>query len=369
MTGMTDLSPFPIHLRRRVGLEPALCERLRGWVDERASKVDEGDIDLREALRFVADQDVLAMGATGGADAGLPAMAGVVSVLAGGCLSTAFVTWAHRSVIEYVSASDNDRLREELLPLLADAELVGATAMARAFQAALGLRDLDVRATRDGTSLVLDGHISWSSNLYPEGSLIVLPAATDHGRRCVVAVPTPTAGLELAPYPPLLALGSTASTSVQLDQVRVDERWVVSDRFDEFLSSVRPAFLLLQAAFCIGLAAESLRAVRGQLDGPAATFMAELTSLQDRYGRTVREVADQTQRVGGPDPPTDEEITRVRLDAARAAVDAVQLESKTAGGAGYLATSPTARRIREAAFLPIQSPTEAQLLWELSRSA
>jgi hypothetical protein len=36
------------------------------------------------------------------------------------------------------------------------------------------------------------------------------------------------------------------------------------------------------------------------------------------------------------------------------------------GGAGYLAGSDTARRVREAAFLPVQAPTVPQLRREVA---
>jgi alkylation response protein AidB-like acyl-CoA dehydrogenase len=58
----------------------------------------------------------------------------------------------------------------------------------------------------------------------------------------------------------------------------------------------------------------------------------------------------------------------LRLEVGRLGVDATRHEVTVRGGAGYLAGGATARRFREAAFLPIQSPTEAQLRWELSRS-
>jgi alkylation response protein AidB-like acyl-CoA dehydrogenase len=64
------------------------------------------------------------------------------------------------------------------------------------------------------------------------------------------------------------------------------------------------------------------------------------------------------------DAPTSD-IVRTRLHAAQTAGAAVALEVRLAGGTGFLATSPTARRHREAAFLPIQTPTESQLLLEL----
>jgi alkylation response protein AidB-like acyl-CoA dehydrogenase len=58
-----------------------------------------------------------------------------------------------------------------------------------------------------------------------------------------------------------------------------------------------------------------------------------------------------------------------RLEVARMAQLAVDVELRVAGGGGYRASSSTARRLREAAFLPIQSPTEGHLLFELERAA
>ena len=63
------------------------------------------------------------------------------------------------------------------------------------------------------------------------------------------------------------------------------------------------------------------------------------------------------------------EIVGARLENAQLATAAVALEAKVAGGRGYVRTCATARRLREAAFLPVQAPTEGQLRWELSRSA
>jgi hypothetical protein len=62
-------------------------------------------------------------------------------------------------------------------------------------------------------------------------------------------------------------------------------------------------------------------------------------------------------------------LLELRLELGRLAVAAVALESKLAGGRGYMLHSGTARRLRESAFLPVQAPTEVQLQWLLTRSA
>ena len=55
------------------------------------------------------------------------------------------------------------------------------------------------------------------------------------------------------------------------------------------------------------------------------------------------------------------------LQAATFAIDASRLEVTLTGGAGYALGSPANRRCRETTFLPIQSPSEGQLRWELTR--
>ena len=60
-------------------------------------------------------------------------------------------------------------------------------------------------------------------------------------------------------------------------------------------------------------------------------------------------------------------LLQIRLDFALLAQSAVNLEHKLHGGRAYAASSPVARRLREAAFLPIQAPTEVQLRWILSK--
>ena len=111
-------------------------------------------------------------------------------------------------------------------------------------------------------------------------------------------------------------------------------------------------------------------------------FAGDLKLLEDERDRIEEAIVDELGRTGsglhseaspaatgaGAAPGELASVVAIRLDAARLAGAATRLESKVMGGAGYASGSATARRLREAAFLPIQSPTEGQLQWELSRS-
>lgn len=57
-----------------------------------------------------------------------------------------------------------------------------------------------------------------------------------------------------------------------------------------------------------------------------------------------------------------------RLAVAEIATAATALEVRVSGGAGYTQSFPASRRFCEAAFIPVQSPSETQLKWELGRA-
>ncbi len=88
---------------------------------------------------------------------------------------------------------------------------------------------------------------------------------------------------------------------------------------------------------------------------PLGPDLAEVTARSGEVsGRLTALAADPAEG----DRPT---FARLRLDALELAADAVRLEGAVRLGSGFQADSPTSRRVREAAFLPVQAPTVAQL--------
>jgi alkylation response protein AidB-like acyl-CoA dehydrogenase len=163
----------------------------------------------------------------------------------------------------------------------------------------------------------------------------------------------------------LLALDATASGGIRLDHVHVPADAVYEEPLAAFVARVRRPFLALQTAFCLGLARAALATVDAGLVGLGREFAddaASLAATRDDVERRLLESADRN------DVPMAA-FVRLRLDAAILAREAVRVEAAVIGGRGYVGSSPTGRRLREAAFLPVQSPTEGQLRWELRQSA
>jgi alkylation response protein AidB-like acyl-CoA dehydrogenase len=331
-----------------------------------AAAVDAGERSTREALRYLGDRGLVDLGVAGGGPGTLVDMVDVIATVARSCMSSAFAAWAHRMTLEYLAMADGGFAAEGVVEGLSTGEVAGSTAMASAFQDLAGLAPLPVSFTRHRGELRLDGAIRWASNLYDGGFWVVLAARGGNGDRVVVALPSSTAGLVVDPHPDLLALGATASSSLRLDAVSVPAELVVTHDVVPFLAAVRRPFLCLQAAFCVGLAQASLAAVQAR---PGAGF-GQFDAARDELAARERDVCARLYALAAAAGPVGADqvagLLTVRLDAARLAGAAVDLEVKVTGGGAYLARSATARRLREAAFLPIQSPTEAHLLWELA---
>jgi alkylation response protein AidB-like acyl-CoA dehydrogenase len=289
-------------------------------------------------------------------------------------MSVAFPLWCHRMVIEYLTCASLDRpALAQAIGLVRAGDIVGSTALAPAIAHVVAGAPLPVTWREEhGGEIVLDGRLRWASNLYPPGCLLVTAAVhAGGGRPILVAIPGDAAGVQVDPYPEILALGATGSSSVRLDGVRISDGWVLTTELRPFIQAIRAPFLLLQSSFALGLARRALDEVAATLRATAnpygAAFAGDASEAEATFARVADFVLDGLATRGAEVPVRD--VVRARLDAARLATDAVALEAKVVGGRSYLAMSGTARRLREAAFLPVQAPTEGQLRWELSLSA
>lgn len=352
---------------------PSVADRtvLLERIAERAGAVDRGEADLRDTLGLLAREGLLELAAGPARRDEVPAVVALVEAVAGECLSSAFTLWAHRMVVDYLAhaeAMGSDPERAAALGSLVRAETIGSTGMAPALRDLAGLGPVPLEARRDGESLRVSGPVAWASNLYP-GALVVAPVRLpehDGRARGIVAFRTDQAGVTVHAPPRLLALNATASSSMALEDVAIAPPWVLTEDMAGFVAAVRPRFLLVQSAFCLGLARRSLGEARERATGLAAMFADQLGALGVTVDDAERRLHDHAARCDEVAVP---ELLALRLDAAVAAGEATRLESCVRGGGAYVADSAPSRRLREAAFLPVQAPTEGQLRWQLSRSA
>lgn len=333
-----------------------------------ADDVDAGRRGAASHVKALAAAGVVDLGiddVLAGRPGGVTAQAEAIASLAEECLATAFGLWAHRMVGEYVARGHRTPASDALLDALRRGDRVGSTALAAGLKWLAGLGDLGVTATPVDGGWRLDGFVAWASNLVP-GAAIVLSARTPTGT-LVGWVDADAAGLTVRHLTGLLALDGTASGTLRLDGVVLPDDHVLADDLATFARGVKPVFLVLQSSFCVGLIRRSLAEAETALDrGENAVFAVEAAGLRREADDLVRR-----WRRAAADPAGTgvREVLQLRLDASHLAGRATRLEATLAGGRGYVTTSGASRRFREAAFLPVQSPSEGHLRWELSSLA
>jgi alkylation response protein AidB-like acyl-CoA dehydrogenase len=356
-------------IERRL-VDPALASELEDGLRAARPRPDAPVADLHGLLRWLhepAGPLERATGPGGGAEATARAIATLATV----DMTVAFSVWAHTMVLVYLREADSPSSFAAWTKHLEGAHLAGATALAAAMTCHVSGAPLPIKAVSVDGHLEVSGRIAWASNLYRPHFVLVTAAEVEGLGPRVVAMRGKDSAIEIAPFPNLVDLQATASSSIQLNAARVHPDDIVAADFSAFIHRVRPRFLLFQASFCWGLAARALREAAAYIGpGVSEVFTPDHHELSTELDRIEGAIVDGV----GSGPPERRarpirELVQLRLDAARLAGAATRLEANLAGGRGYVVHSATARRLREAAFLPIQSPTEGQLRWELSRSS
>ncbi|MEE6167530.1 MULTISPECIES: acyl-CoA dehydrogenase family protein [unclassified Mycolicibacterium] len=341
-----------------VGVQAPL-RRICETVSRRASALDERRTDVREDLATTGAAGLFGLGFEAGS---LPDMVAVIDEIAAHSLAVGFSVWAHRMTLEYLRRAP-ESLRDSAFSELLNGNRPGVTAMAAGLRYVAGLDDLPVKAERTADGLRLNGPIRWASNVFDD-ALMVLPARGADGETYVVAADVAQPGVTVDPEPDLMALGATGSTSLRLENVDVAHDRILSADLAGFVAAVRPPFLLLQSAFCVGVTRAAVAGGEKAAGGLAGEFTDQMTSVSGR-SRVLRD--DLYALAANPLAAPIADLIRMRLLAAQLALEATRLECTLTGGAAYALGSPANRRFREAAFLPVQSPSEGQLRWELKQ--
>lgn len=332
------------------------------------AETDQKVTNLRGFLSGVAASGVLDSGLSNSATP-IERSADVIFELANQCLSSAFVTWSHRMTLEYVDRFGSGFLRQHLLPELLSGERIGSTALATALADRSGKELLPITFRQVGSEYVIDGVIPWASNLYPDTLVVFAAREPETGERVLFAARLSCEGISVKPAEGLLALNATSSGTIRFSNLRLSEDYVLTRDVNSFFSRMRPRFLLLQSAFCLGLSQASLdSALAAESNKPFADDLAQLGSELAETKHTWRELLgiqnDYSKLPAQQDPLP---YLKVRLRAALLAQSITRIELASVGGRGYFVAHPTSRRIRESLFLSIQAPTEGSLRWEISQ--
>lgn len=336
-----------------------LDQEILELIADRAKAVDKNEISARYGLELLGKKDLIVRGS-------LLETARQIREIARYDLSVAFSLWAHTMVGTYLATSGSN-YATALLPAIKSGQRPGVTGMAAAFKEAAGAGEIDLVAEEVAGGFTINGKLNWASNL-AEDAVIVTAAKTAAGQRLLVVFDGDTQGITLGKPFGLLGLNATSSSWVSIEDVHVPDAQVLSQDFEGFIAQVRPTFVILQTSECLGVAEASIFAASSRLQGLNEVLADDVAAVRGRIESLIDVQESYASRLDSGEQVTKVELLELRLAAAEVATAAAGIEVRVAGGAGYASSSPASRRFREAAFIPVQSPSETQLKWELQRA-
>lgn len=354
---------------------------LASWLDAHAETLDTDATLSGEVVPQLATAGLLRVGVPvelGGTGGTIGDAIDSVADVAAHSFAAAFVLWGQRTFIEYLLQSPNQALRDRLLPALLCGELAGATGLSNAMKYLSAIEPLQIRATDvttvsssgvgggDTSSWRVNGGLPWITNLRKQG--FVAAAAVDHeagGPPSIFAIAHDAPGVHRSDDLDLIGLRGTNTAALQMTDTPLREDDRITDNAPAWLVRVRPAFLGLQCGMSLGLARRSLDATNE--GGPAARSAVadDVAALTDQLASLTTRLKSGVLRGEFVDTPAS--LFKLRISLAELVHDAATLEVQTGGGRGYLrGLSGVARRQREAAFVPIVTPSLVQLKNQLA---
>lgn len=352
-----------------------LTPTLIDWLKANADEIDQSNALADELFAQVAASGIFKYGvptAFGGDGEPIQKAVDAITELATYSLTAAFISWGHRTFIEHILASDNPAPRENWLADLLSGKLSAGTGLSNAVKFLSGVEELNVTIREENGKRYLNGRLPWVTNLSKNGFVNTFVAGFEQSEKSplVLAVPSTVAGVSRSDELALVALQGSNTVAVNFDNVELQDDWILSDNASQFLAQTRPEFLGLQCGLPFGLAQRSLAEVEKSL-----TFGSNRLVLQPEWEAQVNALnrLKQQLQAGLANKSTfidnPKSLFQIRIDIVDVVAQSVLLELQAGGGRGYLknAGSDFIRRWREAAFLPVVTPSAVQLRLVLAK--
>jgi hypothetical protein len=171
-------------------------------------------------------------------------------------------------------------------------------------------------------------------------------------------------GLDLVQSVHFTALEGTRTFAMRLRDVFVSEAQVLADPVEGFIPRIRAGFVLLQLGMALGLVQGCIDNIersgrsRREINRYLPDQVPDLTEALDALRTETLQLARTPWEA---DPSYMHRVWRARLTGAELSLRAAQGAMLHAGASGYTVDAPAQRRLREAYFIAIVTPSVKHL--------
>jgi alkylation response protein AidB-like acyl-CoA dehydrogenase len=301
---------------------------------------------------------------------GLVAAIDAMAEVGATCISTAFCMWCQDALVWYLANTPNAAARERYLGDVASGRQLGGTGLSNPMKALAGIEPVALKGVRVDGGYRISGRLPFVSNIENDHLFAGIFRIEGSDERLGMAVfRAGHNNVALAHNAHFIALEGTATYSVLIRDAFVPNEDVLSDDARDFVAGIRKGFVLLQAGFGIGAARGAARSMRE--DPIGRRLGAQLPLGPDIIDARCDALTARITTLCNEPQPTDRaqflEVLRTRLAVSWLALEAAQSAMLQFGARGYLTGSEPARRLREAQFVALITPSIKHILAELAK--
>lgn len=301
----------------------------------------------------------------GGTDATDEAILNGYLELSQACLSTTFVLTQWNAACKRILASTNESLKEELLPKLADGSLFATVGISHLTTSRQHLAKPVLGASESKNGFQLDGMSPWVTGA-AHADVIVTGATLDDGSQILAAVAKGAPGMTPHAGAQLMALSSSCTDRVEFKQVEIPQGQVIAGPVADVLSKQAGggAGGLQTSTLAIGLATAAAEYLQQE-----SLKRSDLSSVAEKMSADCQSLRAALFALNfGEDSAISPSDLRQRANSL--VLRSTQAALSAAKGAGFLASHPTGRWVREAMFFLVWScpqPVVAANMCELAQ--
>lgn len=267
------------------------------------------------------------------------------------CLTTTFILTQWNAACKRILSSENVDLKQELLPSMATGELFATVGISHLTTSRQHVAKpvLAAEPLEDGGYL-LNGFSPWVTAA-PAADVFVIGATLPDGRQVLGAVSSDTDGVEPNQGASLVALNSSCTDQVRLENVRLSAERVLAGPVERVLqaNAGSGAGGLQTSTLAVGLSMAAAGFLRDQSEK-----RTELIEVAKKISADCDELRDVLRNLTlGHECKSDASELRQRANSL--VLRSTQAALSAAKGAGFVSTHPAGRWAREALFFLVWS--------------
>ena len=351
-------------------IESVTFQNLLEDLRSRSSQLNGIDSWPAEQLSLMSDADVLGWlipEEFGGSDITSGELTAGYEQLAAACLASTFVLTQRNAAIQRIVRSENEELKKNLLPELVTDSLFTTVGISHLTTSRQHLSEPSVTAERLDAGYILNGVVPWVTGA-DKADIIVCGGTLHDHTQVLVALETNNAGVHIEPSVPLMALNSSHTATVRLDQVFVSLQYLLHGPVENVMKQTGGgAGSFTTSALAVGHAANAIRLLReeaerrSELNEILQPFLNEHSSVSADLAIAANQNSDATA------PGLSPESLRQRSNSL--ALRASQACLAASKGAGFVASHPASRLVAEAMFFLVWSCPQPVVLGNLRELA